>query len=273
MSQYGWPECPSAVRAQIERLLTACHARLAGNLIGVYLHGSLAMGCFNPARSDLDLLVVSRDSMEVETKHDLIEDLLRISGAPSPIEISFLRALDLVPWRHPAPFDLHYGESLRERYTHELADGRWRGWNETRRTDPDLAAHVTVLRRRGIALHGPPIADVFPDVPAADYVAAIWGDFLDARRTATRNPAYFILNACRIQAYLRDSRVMSKDEGGDWALRTLAEPWAATVARALAAYRGESGASGDSFDAGEVEEFAAYMDERLHQQLDERDEG
>lgn len=28
---------------------------LGENLIGVYLHGSAAMGCFNPAKSDLDL--------------------------------------------------------------------------------------------------------------------------------------------------------------------------------------------------------------------------
>ena len=30
-------------------------------LTGVYLHGSLAMGCFHPKKSDLDLLVVVRE--------------------------------------------------------------------------------------------------------------------------------------------------------------------------------------------------------------------
>jgi predicted nucleotidyltransferase len=265
--QYGWPECPPPVSAQIERMLTACQTRLAGNLIGVYLHGSLAMGCFNPARSDLDLLVVSHYGMEVETKRDLIEDLLRVSGAPSPIEISFLRESDLEPWHHPAPFDLHFSEAWREQYVRQLADGQWRMWNDTRRTDPDLAAHVTVLRRRGITLYGEPIAEVLPCVPAADYISAIWGDFLDARRTATRNPSYLILNACRIHAYLCDGRVFSKDEGGVWARRTLAEPWTDTVARALAAYRGETE---ESFEAGEMEAFAAYMAQRLKQQLAER---
>lgn len=30
---------------------------LGENLVGVYLHGSLAMGCFNPQRSDIDLII------------------------------------------------------------------------------------------------------------------------------------------------------------------------------------------------------------------------
>jgi len=30
---------------------------LEDSLVGIYLHGSAAMGCFNPAKSDIDLLV------------------------------------------------------------------------------------------------------------------------------------------------------------------------------------------------------------------------
>ena len=33
-------------------------AILQTNLVGVYLHGSAVMGCFNPLKSDLDLIVV-----------------------------------------------------------------------------------------------------------------------------------------------------------------------------------------------------------------------
>jgi len=64
---------------------------LGSNLAGLYLHGSLAMGCFNPACSDVDLLAVTRRGMTVETKRRVAELLLKTSGAPSPIEISFLR--------------------------------------------------------------------------------------------------------------------------------------------------------------------------------------
>jgi len=31
---------------------------LGNNLVGIYLHGSAAMGCFNPKKSDLDLILI-----------------------------------------------------------------------------------------------------------------------------------------------------------------------------------------------------------------------
>ncbi|MDO4667672.1 MAG: nucleotidyltransferase domain-containing protein [Streptococcus sp.] len=34
------------------------HQILGENLVGIYLHGSVAMGCFNDKKSDIDLLVV-----------------------------------------------------------------------------------------------------------------------------------------------------------------------------------------------------------------------
>ena len=44
-----------------ENILThfveAARETIGENLLGVYLHGSAAMGCFNPKSSDLDLLV------------------------------------------------------------------------------------------------------------------------------------------------------------------------------------------------------------------------
>ena len=36
---------------------------LGDNLTGIYLHGSAAMGCFNPKESDIDLLVVVKDAL------------------------------------------------------------------------------------------------------------------------------------------------------------------------------------------------------------------
>ena len=43
---------------------------LQDNLVGVYLHGSAVMGCFNPAKSDLDLIVVVKESMSETDKRD-----------------------------------------------------------------------------------------------------------------------------------------------------------------------------------------------------------
>ena len=44
-------------RDLLERFTAMSRRIFGGNLLGVYLHGSLAMGCFNPKKSDLDLLL------------------------------------------------------------------------------------------------------------------------------------------------------------------------------------------------------------------------
>ena len=116
MSQYTWATCPDTVRAQIDALLDALQEILGENLVGVYLHGSLAMGSFNPERSDIDLLVVTKQGMTVEIKRRIAELLLDHSLVSTPKEISFLIEPDLRSYQHPMPFDFHYSEDWRERY-------------------------------------------------------------------------------------------------------------------------------------------------------------
>jgi len=44
---YGWQRCPKAVRAEVEVIRQRLVSVLREDLVGLYLHGSLAMGCFN----------------------------------------------------------------------------------------------------------------------------------------------------------------------------------------------------------------------------------
>src|SRR5687767_11788157 len=99
MSRFGWQNCRADVKEQISHLISGFRMHLAENLSGVYLHGSLATGCFNPLRSDIDILVVTRAKIPVETKRSLARLILDVSRQPAPIEISFLTFGDLHPWR------------------------------------------------------------------------------------------------------------------------------------------------------------------------------
>ena len=45
-------------------------------MIGVYLHGSIALKAFNPDSGDIDILVVVRDSIDVETKLEIARDII-----------------------------------------------------------------------------------------------------------------------------------------------------------------------------------------------------
>jgi predicted nucleotidyltransferase len=268
MPHYSWATCPPATRSQVETLIAEIQRILGNHLMGIYLHGSLAMGCFHPSRSDLDVLVVTARPMTLEEKHACAELVLRLSANPHPIEISAVSQDDLWPWRHPTPFQFHYSESWRERLTRQLAAGDWQRWNDECPTDADLAAHLTVTRARGICLIGQPIAEVLPPVPPADYRASIIvdvEDFTAGRIPPAANPVYFVLNACRVLAYLRDKHIFSKEEGGIWALTHLPEKFRWLIGWALAEYRSDDGTAGENqtFEAGTLEAFVEYVRQRL----------
>lgn len=259
MAQYGWDSCPASVRTQVQTLCEQVQAALGQTLVGVYLHGSLALGCFNVELSDLDLLFVNRQRMSVETKRQLMQLFLQNSQAPCPLELSVLVFSDIHPFQHPLPFDLHYSEYWRQKVQEEIANEAWKRWNDATRSDPDLAAHLTVARHRGLTLFGQPAASVLPPVPSQDYLSSLVADYLDARAVRARKPMYFILNACRIHAYLTRQRICSKDEGGVYGLEVLPAPFHPLLQRALDIYRGQR--PGDAFDERILTDFAAFMDQ------------
>jgi len=65
---------------------------LGDNLVGVYLHGSLAMDCFNPAKSDLDLILVVQNAIPDAVKLAFLQYVVKFNEeAPTKI------------WRHISP--------------------------------------------------------------------------------------------------------------------------------------------------------------------------
>jgi streptomycin 3"-adenylyltransferase len=250
-----------SIKTQVEQLTYGVRDLLRDNLLGIYLHGSLAMGCFSPGQSDLDVLVIICDGMAMETKRGVGALLLGLSKNPAPIEISFLREADMQPWRYPTPFDLHYSELWREHVTRDLESGIWPAWRAPQRGDPDLAAHITVTRQRGVCLYGMSISSVFPAVPRSDYIDSVMKDVDEALSAIHENPVYAVLNACRTLAFLCDGHVMSKDEGGAWALQHLPPELHGVVMIALEQRRG---ATEMAWQPGMLDTFAESMRKLLH---------
>jgi hypothetical protein len=146
--------------------------------------------------------------MTENIRREVALSVLQYCGNPSPFELSFLRESYLHPWQYPTPFDFHFSEDWRDKTVEALAAPEWRLWvSQPPPTDPDLAAHVTITRARGICLVGKPIFKVFPEVPRADYIDSILADFDFARKLMADNPVYAILNFCRIYGYLREGRI------------------------------------------------------------------
>jgi len=236
------------VSAQLDAVVAGLRETLGEALIGIYLHGSLALGGFNPRSSDVDLLIVTRralDDRERRALTTLPNGSYDEPGWPRPLELSVLTEGQLRPWRHPAPFDFH------------LSSAGISGPG----VDPDLAAHVTVARRAGVSLLGPPPAEVFPEVPHEDFVAALRSDF-DHCLALTATPSYAILSLARIWASLAEPDVQhTKVSGAEWALPRLPPDDRRPLELALASYRGDGG----QLDVGgdEVSAYVASVAEKV----------
>lgn len=247
---------------QIEKLLARfvqiTRACLGENLVGVYLHGSLAMGCFNPQKSDVDLIVVVKDAVADAAKLAYLAQLVALNeqAPPKGIEMSVVRAEDVKPFVYPTPYEFHFSQAhlLLARANPQAYVERFHG------TDKDLAAHCTILYRYGVALSGPAVGETFAPVPRADYLDSIWSDVENAAADIAENPLYVTLNLCRVLAYAREGLVLSKQGGGEWGAQKLPEPYRRMAQEALSCYGGEMQMRVDEQAA---QRYAAYMLEQI----------
>ncbi|MBK8796127.1 MAG: hypothetical protein IPM07_06985 [Anaerolineales bacterium] len=138
------------IKRQLDAIIRSLYEGAGENLLGLYLHGSLAMGCFHPGASDIDL--VSHTGTSAQDVHRAMRALLAASGAPAPVEISTVHYAQIAPWRHPTPFDLHYSEMHRTGAMQMLANPA--ALPGEGGVGADLAAHFTVIQQRGLCLWG-----------------------------------------------------------------------------------------------------------------------
>ena len=216
----SWPEPAGSV---LEELETHVRDLLGPNLRGMYVYGSLAFECYNPARSDVDVLVLTRRRMAPETRRAL-SSVLRQLQSVAPLEISFLARGDLEPWQYPTPYDYHFSGRAEK----QGGAGVY------------FAAEIVQARARSFALAGPPAGEVFPEVPHEDFLDCIERDLVWARDHIDERPGYAVLNGCRVVAYRRERTVMSKADAGRWGLRVAPERFRSLIADAAAHYAGEA---------------------------------
>lgn len=260
MAQYNWDTCSDEVRAQVNYVIEHFQKILGDDLIGIYLHGSLAMSCFNPIRSDIDILVVTASSITNTQYRDMGQVLLDISGKLSPIEISTIAQEYLASWEHPCPFDFHYSEDWHEKMSQELADKTWQKWTAPQGKDGDLAGHITIANHCGVTLFGKALQDVLPDVPIEDYRKSILSDYHWLIENNLIHKVYGILNMCRIWQHLETGAVSSKDEGAVWALEHLPKEYHALIRGMLETYRNDTPIPNNE---GATAAFVAFIDHKL----------
>ncbi len=253
---YCWTTCPSVVKEFVFVLQNEIMNILQDDFIGFYLHGSLAMGGFNPNSSDIDILVITKESMKMEDKRNLAQFFLNYSNSPYPIEISFLNNEQLKHSQHPFPFDFHYSEFWRDCYEKNLLTDTYHFLYEAIKTDADLAAHITITKHKGICMKGKPIDDVFPNVPKSDYIKSIMSDYQYCIENIVEDPIYCSLNLIRVFWYLKEGVISSKQEAGIWGLKTFPQELIITIRKVLDSYGNRKDCS---FDTNELEVLKDYI--------------
>ncbi|MER5349423.1 aminoglycoside adenylyltransferase domain-containing protein [Kitasatospora sp. NPDC002551] len=200
---------------QLEQTVGLVRDVLSSELLGTYLHGSAVLGGLKAA-SDLDVLAVTRQSLDDRSRRALTEGLLEISGlspAVRPVELTVVVQSEVRPWRFPPTGDFLFGEWLRD----ELRDSG----PPQPGPMPDLALALTMVLAGDHPLTGPPPGRLLAPVPHADLVrASVLGipELLDDLPYDTRN---VLLTLARIWTTLATGEIKPKDAAADWALAHL----------------------------------------------------
>ena len=220
------------INVLLENLLIRVQTVLGEQFIGMYLQGSLAAGDFDPARSDIDWLVVTCDTLDdslyvaLETMHAEITNsgqawVLNMEGSYIPQKA--LRRYDPTDDIHPA---LGTGGHF-----HRMLHGN--GWIMQRH----------VVREYSIKLAGADIKTLIDPVSADELRAAAKGILYEwwqpllanvAEMEEDEYQAYAVLTMCRILYTVAKGDVVSKPIASQWALETLPERWHPLIRQATA---------------------------------------
>ncbi|MCX7796398.1 MAG: DUF4111 domain-containing protein [bacterium] len=257
---YNYYNAPKEVKGLLEKIVLSYSGILKDNLVGIYLHGSLALGCFNPYKSDIDFLVVVKDKLSMITKKEVVNVTLNLAELketpPKGLEFSIVLEKYLKNFTHPMPFEFHYSKTWHNAYKEGKID------LEKEDKDRDLAAHITVIFNRGICLYGKPIEEVFYPMPKEYYIDALLYDVEDMDKNIHKDPVYGVLNLCRVLCFLEEERIISKEEGGLWGINNLPMEYRHLPWKALKEYGGEE--CGNKWNTEELLDFLDYMVSRIN---------
>ena len=224
------PEQPTNVRevdALLAMILPETEAILHDRLLGIYLHGSLVLGGFDPRRSDIDYLVVTSEPIS-ETEFRALRELhdqISASGSPlaTELEASYLPAAAL---RRHNPENAIYPVIERG------------GRLEMARHFSDWVIQLRVLRHHGLTLLGPDPFTLIDPIAAEELRRAVldvlnswWAAMLENpdRLEKEGYRAYAVHTMCRILYTLDKGIVVAKPVAAQWVLDELDERWTPIV--------------------------------------------
>jgi hypothetical protein len=226
----AWPTPHSEVNVVLEQLLRDAQRILDNRFFGMYLYGSLALGDFNPEKSDIDFVVVTDGQLPEQTIIALAEMHRQIVKGDSKwageLEGSYIPKKALC--RHGAESAIH---------PHVERDGNL----SLERHDSDWIIQRHILREYGIILAGPDpktlIDYVGPDDLRQGVLDLLWwwekqvADTMLIRQSPYQ--AFAVLSMCRVLYTMEHGTIVTKPSAARWALAILEERWVTLINRVL----------------------------------------
>jgi streptomycin 3"-adenylyltransferase len=174
--------------------------------VGVYLHGSLAMGSYFPPKSDMDFIIVTSDRLEADLAQSLnlsIAQYAENRPTAGGIECSVITLQTARDVPEQTPYELHYSESC-------LDDAATYG---AEKFDPDLPAHLMCVKKSGVCLYGMTIDDVFGEVSRHNFLLSVMYDFswIVEDENICESPYYGVLNLCRVLQIVSEQNASEKN--------------------------------------------------------------
>jgi predicted nucleotidyltransferase len=210
------------VNDAVHLLLKNVRAVLKDNFVGLYLHGSLASGDFDPGHSDIDFLVVTERELskatiaELETMHQRM-----MKNGPE-----WVKKLEGTYYSKKTLF--RYGASKRK--TPYLNEGRF--YMTGQGIDWIINRHI--LREKGIIAAGPPIRLMIAPVSPEDIRQAVIRGIIKYWTPKLNDPDWmkppghqpYIAVTCGRALYtLKTGKVKSKLFSARWALKNMDKKW------------------------------------------------
>ena len=224
---------------EILALLSSNVQKILGDqFIGLYLYGSLSSGDFNSETSDIDFLVVTKQTLSREKIANL-EDMHQQTWASSLKRAGQLEGAYV-------PKDLIRRHDPRGHACPTVNEGRF--YVAALGSDWILQRHV--VREMGVVVEGPDPKTLIDPVGPDDIRGAVMGILEEWWFPMLADPAWLcdhgskyqafaVISMCRVLHALAHGTVVSKPEAVRWARQVLATPWLEVIEKALVASESE----------------------------------
>jgi streptomycin 3"-adenylyltransferase len=249
----SWYNCNISTKIFINGFMELLKINLDNNLIGIYLHGSLAMGSYFPPKSDIDIIAVVNNKIEHLLAKELNISIAKYSNTRENIgDIEFSIITKNVAKNIPKkiPYEIHYSES---QYKKILNDKIIYGKEQY---DNDLFSHLMYIKKRGICLFGQPINEVFGDVDWKMFIMSVFEDldWILSEENIIKSPIYGVLNICRVLKLITSNRrsIQSKYEGGKWGIKNLPKEYKTLIQKSLEIYCSNTVVTKDKLKTGGI---------------------